>query len=166
MILKLITVKLNHKIQINLEEFITLGKFYFIKIGQNKEWILNNFPEPDDFGGGKSIDDATIWRYGNIEFHFIKDKLEMIFCDYIQDINGGDSLELDISLLHNLKNLTFDSISKKLTSLKVNYSVQHELSLNQVFLKVTESNIEMRFDGMDNEINHPNDFILFALFKK
>ncbi|MCJ8281604.1 MAG: hypothetical protein MJK14_17535 [Rivularia sp. ALOHA_DT_140] len=159
-------MKLNHKIKINLEEFITLGKFDFIKIGQTKEWILNNFPEPDDFGGGKSIDDATIWRYGNIEFHFIEDKLEMIFCDYIQDMIGGDSLELNVSFLHKLKNLTFDSISKKMMSLKVNYSVRHELSLDQVILKVAQSNIYMAFYRMNHEINDPNNFLLFAFWKK
>ena len=65
----------------------------------------------------------------------------MIFCDYIEEMNGGDSLELDVSFLHNLKNLTLNSISKELISLKVNYSVKHELSLNKLTLKVTESNI-------------------------
>ncbi|MGD1909931.1 MAG: hypothetical protein ACFB2X_03435 [Rivularia sp. (in: cyanobacteria)] len=37
-------MKFNHKIKINIQEFITSGKFDYIEIGQAKDWILNNFP--------------------------------------------------------------------------------------------------------------------------
>lgn len=159
-------MKFNHKIKINLEEFITLGKFDCIEIGQTKEWILNNFPDPDDIMAGKSIDKSPIWRYGNIEFHFREDKLSMIFCDYIEEMYGGDSLDLDIFFLHELNSLTFSSILNKLTFLKVNYSIKHELSINQVILTITESNIYMAFERMNHQVNDPNIFILFALCKK
>ncbi len=159
-------MRFNHKIKINLQEFITLGKFDCIEIGQTKEWILHNFPDPDDIMAGKSVDNSAIWRYGNIEFHFIEDKLGMIFCDYIRDMDGGDSLDLDASFFHNLNSLTFSSISNKLTSLQVNYSIEHKLLFNQVILKVSEKNFNMTFEKINHEINDPNNFLIFALWKK
>ena len=58
-------MKLETKINIDILDFIKNGKFDYIKLGQTKEWILNNFPDPDilDFK-------YNIWTYGNIEFHW------------------------------------------------------------------------------------------------
>ena len=39
-----------NKIKVSIKDFFLDGKFDFIEIGQSKEWILNNFPKPDDFG--------------------------------------------------------------------------------------------------------------------
>ncbi|EHH6118450.1 hypothetical protein J8O47_002069 [Listeria monocytogenes] len=40
-------MKLNKPVEIEMETFIQKGEFDCIKIGQTKEWILNNFPDPD-----------------------------------------------------------------------------------------------------------------------
>jgi len=45
-----------------LLELFKTGKFVFIKIGQSKNWILNNFPYPDDFEAGKTLETSEIWR--------------------------------------------------------------------------------------------------------
>ena len=66
---------INHKINISIQDFFIKGKFDYLKPGQSKSWILDNFPAPDDFGGAKVFEKATIWRYGNIELHFIEGKV-------------------------------------------------------------------------------------------
>ncbi|EHC1583774.1 hypothetical protein JT374_001857, partial [Listeria monocytogenes] len=60
-------MKLNKPVEIEMETFIQKGEFDCIKIGQTKEWILNNFPDPDSISNiGHNL---YIWLYGNIEFH-------------------------------------------------------------------------------------------------
>jgi hypothetical protein len=88
-------MKLTDKIHIDILSFIRTGKFDYLKIGQTKEWILNNFPDPDDIGIGDTIKNAQIWFYGNIELHFDKDELSLIFSENIVGLDGGPSIEFD-----------------------------------------------------------------------
>lgn len=57
-----------------------------------KQEVSADFPEPD----GVAIVDKKlkmeIWRYGNLELHFTNDKLESIYTDWIEDIDGRDKL--------------------------------------------------------------------------
>ena len=66
----MIKIKLKNPVNVDLFKFVTKGEFDYIENGQTKEWILNNFPDPDqigDMGHGLSI-----WLYGRIEFQFDK----------------------------------------------------------------------------------------------
>ncbi len=63
-------MQLQHRITIDLLEFIQSAKFDYIKLGQTKEWILNNFPDPDGLQDSAEVYDNPIWWYGNIELHF------------------------------------------------------------------------------------------------
>ncbi len=70
-------------IHISIYNFMMFGKFDSIEIGQTKEWILNNFPNPDDRIVQKRGQGFDIWRYGTIEFHFVGEELVLIFSDSI-----------------------------------------------------------------------------------
>jgi hypothetical protein len=74
---------LKHKITIDLLDFIKYGKFDYIKIGKSKEWIINNFPDPDFLSKSPEVYNHPIWQYGNIEFHFNNEELFLIYSDYI-----------------------------------------------------------------------------------
>ena len=87
-------MKLADKIPIDLLEFIKSGRFDYIKLGQTKEWLLNNFPDPDGFAESPKMNAHPIWQYGNIEFHFTQGQLTLIYSDYIDSLDGGKSLEL------------------------------------------------------------------------
>ena len=63
-------MKFNQTIEINFKSFFLEGNFDCIRIGENKEWILNNFPDPDNFNDMNYS--MSIWTYGSIEFHFNK----------------------------------------------------------------------------------------------
>ncbi len=92
------------KIEIDFIAFLKEGKFDFIKFGKTKEWIYHNFPNADDI---KSINDVVyknnIWLFGNIEFHFNKDQLFLIYSDNFHQFNGGHSLILKNWILHKPK---------------------------------------------------------------
>lgn len=87
-------MKLKEKIIIDFKEFLSTGKFDFLKHGKTKEWVINNFPDPDGFDDSPEIYDDDIWFYGNIELHFHKEELQLVFSDYINTLDGGPSLEL------------------------------------------------------------------------
>lgn len=42
-------MKLSHKISIIFLDFFKTGRFDCLKLGQTKEYIVHNFPDPDGF---------------------------------------------------------------------------------------------------------------------
>jgi len=83
-------VILERPVVVDLYDFIIKGAFDCIKIGQTKEWILNNFPDPDDVENGFHMTKkGSIWTYGNIEFHFSDNILFLIFCDNFSTFDEG-----------------------------------------------------------------------------
>ncbi len=114
-------MKLKGKINIDFEEFFTTGKFDFLKLGKTKEWILNNFPDPDGFDEYPEIYKDDIWRYGNIELHFNNEELFLIFSDYINDLDGGDSLNLKKWFLENPEKLKLSDVISELNSKHVDF---------------------------------------------
>ncbi|MEH0155456.1 hypothetical protein V6R21_15015 [Limibacter armeniacum] len=99
-------MKLKQKVVIDFKEFLTTAKFDYLKIGDTKEWVLNNFPDPDSFDEYPDMIKDDIWRYGNIELHFHNEALFLIYSDYIQELNGGDSLDLKKWFLEDIQKLT------------------------------------------------------------
>ena len=87
-------MKLRNKLIIDFKVFFSKGQFDYLKIGQTKEWIIHNFPDPDGFDEIPEIYEDNIWTYGNIELHFSGQELFLIFSDYLHDLDGGDSLML------------------------------------------------------------------------
>ncbi len=113
---------LDGTIKIDFKEFFSSGKFDVLKLGQSKEWILNNFPNPD--GLLKQFDEvykANIWTYGNIELHFSEDKLFLIFSDYIDALDGGKYLELDKWFLDDEESLKLPKVLWHLNSEHLDY---------------------------------------------
>jgi hypothetical protein len=81
-------MKLTDPINIDLLEFFKTGKFDYLKLGQNKKWILDNFADPDEVFQNNY--EAPIWLYGNVELHFRNDEtLFLIYSDYIDSLDGG-----------------------------------------------------------------------------
>ena len=162
----------NHKIKIHLLDFFKTGKFDYLQIGKAKEWILNNFPDPDEFGAGKTLQSATIWRYGNIELHFANDKLNQIYTDYISDMDAGEGIELDKWILANPNNLNVDNVIKELLVEKIDFIVKQVVEpLQQVSVGLVDSKVHIIFqsdeeyiDSDDNSYNlNPNNFTMQAI---
>jgi hypothetical protein len=118
-------MKLKAPIQINLLEFFKTGKFDYLKLGQTKEWILNNFANPDGMDHNQL--DWPIWRYGNIELHFHDNNtLYLIYSDYIDTLDGGPSLQLDKWILNEPEILTLDYVIRHLNKERINFKLEHK----------------------------------------
>lgn len=116
-------MKLNEKIRIDFLDFIKTGKFDYIKLGQTKEWILNNFPDPDYFSEDFLLSKYTIWTYGNLEFHFDQaNELFLIYSDYLHELEGGESLQLNKWILEDYSKLTLVQVLAQLNKEEIDYT--------------------------------------------
>lgn len=111
-------MKLARKIPIDMREVLRTGRFDCLRIGQTKELILQNFPEPDGCGGS----DEQIWQYGNIELHFDGPRLFLIFSDYLDEIHGGESLAVDPWLLHRPEKTTLLDVMRTLNDERIDFT--------------------------------------------
>ncbi|SFT39745.1 hypothetical protein SAMN05216474_0332 [Lishizhenia tianjinensis] len=123
-------MKFNHKITIDFEDFFRTGKFDYLQLGKTKEWVLNNFPDPDGMEDDKETIDRDIWFYGNLELHFEEDKLFLIYSDYITELSGGEQLELKKSFLENIDELKLIDILSQLNKLHIDF-IKKRLKLSQ-----------------------------------
>ncbi len=142
-------MKLNKKVIIDFEAFFIKGKFDVLKLGQTKEWILNNFPNPDGFDECSQIVNENLWTYGNIELYFHEDKLYQIFSDYLHyeihhGVKGGESLTLKKWFLEEKNNITFLKVLLILNDYKINYQKQQDKISGNIELKL-ESGVILGF---------------------
>ncbi|SJZ32030.1 hypothetical protein [Sediminibacterium ginsengisoli] len=140
-------------IDIDLLTFIKTGKFDYIKIGQTKEWIINNFPDPDDTYADNY--NSPIWFYGDIEFHFNdEEKLSLIYSDRIYTLSGGQSLRLYKWIFDKPKELTIQNVTKSLAKERIGYKLKYETLSNgftSAAIEILESKVKMRFSLLESE---------------
>lgn len=155
------------EIKIDCLEFFKLGKFDFIKLGQTKEWILNNFPEPDSRFTGKMLKNgADIWTYGDIEFHFAGQELFLIFSDRLETLKGGEKLKLDKWILSDTSKLNLLYVLAELNKNGIDYKKK---SANSGVLLRLNSGVELTFGNVNEEDNiSANEFQMtsFGLVKE
>ncbi len=162
-------MKLSHKISIDLLDFFRTGRFDCIEPGQSKQWILSNFPDPDDMSEQEALrHDYSIWRYGNIEFHFDRDILFLIFSDYLKTLEGGSSLCLDPWIIKNATSLNLLDVITALNREKIDYSKRSKQNLETVSLVLDSSGVEMHFERIEGLGPDQNQFELsaFALMRR
>lgn len=152
-------MKLNHKIDIDLKAFILNGKFDYVEIGQTQEWLAQNFADPDDQADmGNQID---IWRFGSIEFHFFENKLFLIWCDDLTNLSTAKGLKIKTWIFKDRKELNFVKVLKILNKFEKNYSVKFNSKLNNIQLKLIDSQIVLHFEPK-KESHIANKFKLIA----
>jgi len=152
-------MKLNHKVKINLLEFVKTGKFDYATLGKTKDWMDKNFPEPDfKHRFNKS---TTCWKYGDFEIYFTNDKTSMISTDRMETLLTGNHIELDKSIFENQKECTLSNIQNKFNEIEINYEVKHIQKLDQVIITVAESNVELGFGFYEEKLKKENYELLF-----
>ncbi|KXX70404.1 hypothetical protein [Flammeovirga sp. SJP92] len=143
-------MKFEQKIVIDLEEFFCKGQFDFLKLGQTKEWILNNFPNPDGLESNHSIFQDDVWRYGNIELHFHQEKLFLIFSDYINELDGGSSLELKKWFLNEKGHHTLSKVLDQMNQKHIDFHKKTNHQLKTVSLTLS-SGVKLGFGLHEND---------------
>ncbi|BDD12088.1 hypothetical protein FUAX_45200 (plasmid) [Fulvitalea axinellae] len=98
-----------------------------------------------------------IWTYGNIELHFNNDELFLIFSDYINELDGGNSLELKKWFLENTEKLKLSDIISQLNSKHVDYQKVTNIGLS-VNLEL-ESGVSLGFLLEENLDEEYEDFL-------
>ncbi|QHT67816.1 hypothetical protein GXP67_14805 [Rhodocytophaga rosea] len=157
-------MKFNHRIPISLYEFIRTGKFDYVKIGMRKEQLLQQFPDPEDWGMGTNQNTAKIWRYGNFELHFQDQTLTMIFNDYFPEIDGGEFLDIDGWILTEKQSLL--SVQAALNQSCIAYQTSPG-QFDLVIIKILQSGVELFFYLEErNSSVDPNLYVLGAMSKK
>ncbi|WP_066802052.1 hypothetical protein [Moraxella oblonga] len=158
-------MKFNHKITLDMFEFLVKGKFDCIELGQTQEWILNNFPDPNYYDG-KSILGSEIWQYGKIEFHFYDNKLEQIFSDHFQSnylgkkFNAGDEFIVKPWIFKNPKKLTLDYVMRKFVKLNIDFEKRTTSYSIELILK---SGVKLIFQNPNDSKNkNPNRYLMMA----
>jgi len=157
-------MRLAAPLPIDLLAFFRSGRFDCLRIGQDRETILHDFPDPDDWSARSPMERASIWRYGNVELHFADDRLCMIFCDYVDTLDGGPSLAIDPWLLAR-PGLTLLDVVSALNREHIDFTkTTHALGARaQAYVKLElASGVELQFDHRDEppEGRGPNEMRL------
>lgn len=155
-------MKFNNKIKINLFNFFSTGKFDCIEINTSKEYILNNFPEPNLIG--EINESISIWRYGVIEVSFFDNEVILIMCDDIENLNAGESIELESWLLPKTE-LTLLDYQRELNDLNIDYQIINKPDNCIIDLKIIQSNVILSFYNFENENLKPSEYTICAFIK-
>ena len=153
---------LTEPIDIDLLTFIRTGKFDYIKLGQTKEWILNNFPDPDEMY--KDNYNSPIWFYGNIEFHFHDDDtLFLIYSDYIDTLHGGQSLRLQKWIFDEPEKLTIENVTRHLTKERIAFKLEYGTLSNgytSAAIEIIASKVKLSFALPENDEEDYEQYLL------
>ena len=87
--------------KVSLLEFARTGAWGPLRAGNDRGKVCEVLGEPPLWGPSEeTIETATIWKYGDFEFHFLDDYLTTIFTDWFEVPNAGDAIEVDPWILH------------------------------------------------------------------
>jgi hypothetical protein len=138
-------------IEVHLTEFITNGTFGFLKTGMTKEEIEAQFFPPEGWLEGKAKEISSVWRYGNFELHFDNQKLVRIFNDYIDELDGGESIRLlDPWILSKGYKPTLETTMKNLNSINLDFARLWNVP-DIVTLSLRNSKVHLSFHKPDSE---------------
>jgi len=143
-------MKLKTPIEIDFLEFFKTGKFDYLKLGQTKEWIINNFPDPDCYDAEFLTEEVNIWTYGGIELFFENKKLYLIYSDhwYEGKLESCSQLKLNKWIFEDINKLKLLYVLKKLHEQSIDYKTKTD-NLG-VLIRLT-SGIELTFENSDDE---------------
>ena len=127
-------------ISVSLRDLILKETFECVRLGVTKEWLSKNFPEPDGYLADESAETSNIWRYGNLEFHFYKDILYMIFTDYVEYVDGGPKLDLDPWILKSGESSFLMDWVQLLTQENRDFQVAQKSEINQTHIILRDEN--------------------------
>lgn len=86
------------KVNVSMQDFLRTGEFGPVRLGLSRRQLRGLLGEPEDWGVfPRAKHNATIWKYGDIEFHFHfrEDALVGVFADGVEELRGGGAIDLD-----------------------------------------------------------------------
>ena len=151
-------MEINQKVKIDLMQFLKAGKFDCIDLGQEKSWILEHFPRPDEDYASLNSDEFEIVSYGSVELHFQNKILYLIFSDHINHKKSkkafytGKKLEFTNQSFFGKtgKSLKLPYVMMALIKEKINYQIvwsKHGFDAVEV---ITEGGVSLLFEPKDD----------------
>ena len=153
------------KIGIDLLNVFRTGMFNNLKVGQTKDWLITNFPEPDNIINGDNLWESNYWRYGNIDFFFEENKLKEICSRSIDPLIGGKSIEFDKWIFKQPDNLSLEYVLDILISEQIDFTLMHSENeiISQVSIGLIKSSVYLIFQyeepEEDNSDLHSNSLV-------
>jgi len=151
-------MKLKAPITIDFLEFFKTGEFDCLKIGQTKEWVINNFLAPDCYDASFLTEEVNIWTYRDIELFFENKELYLIYSDHWYDgkLTGGKWLMLNKWIFNDIQQLSLSFVLKALNTHNIDYKKKTDIL--GVLLRLN-SGVELTFENVsDVEGLDTNDF--------
>ncbi len=107
-------------VKVSLQEFLQDGSFGAIKLDASRKAVEQAIDLPPDWdAGAQHPHTASIWKYGDLEFHFENDMLTMIFMDDFDVPHGGRQINVAPWIIN--KQLTSSQAEQRLTTARVSY---------------------------------------------
>ena len=127
----------------------------------SREEVINTFPLPEYFEDEEVRKSDKIWVYGNIELYFEDDRLEMIFTDYVGEIDGGPQLDIDKWIFEDGCIPNIDEVVNLFLDERIEFSTKFNFK-DQVTIEVSNSLVSLDFSN-DNEMK---EYRCQAIYKK
>ena len=142
---------------IRLQQFVRTGNFGPIKLGISRVQIEEFLGAPDAWTAQDGKANASVWKYGDVEFYFQNHSLWMIFMDDFKVPKGGAKIELDAWIISG--QLSCSKAEKHLELAAISYRKEaFPHSENGVHL-IANSGVRLAFCG-----ENPANPLLYALF--
>lgn len=126
------------KIIINLKHLLLTGMFLHLKIGSTRDELLKSLGEPNQSGC-----DNAILKYGEIEFNFTNDKLFLIYCDYLDELEKQTFFNLDLWFIKN--KISYEQTIKCLIKENIEYTVKYNND-SSLIINLTKSSLHFNMD--------------------
>jgi len=156
--------------KISLLDFIKTRKFGNIQIGQSIDYIIENFPPPDDIWDADN--DTYIWSYGVFEFHFVSGELTLLWCDNLSYLGDPDKKQykLDKWLLKEPNKMTFSYFCSLLDKEDIKYTLKGSFFTSKdqglpdnIILSVVHADTEVYFEDTEEDAETLSDYCLVAI---
>lgn len=147
-------MKNKRKKEVSLLDFVKNGALDNVQIGQTKQWIFNNFCDPDEVYYTSEEAIYSIAAYGSLELHFERENDEellfLIFSDGFNAVRSTNKKRLSTEFCDG-KNLIFKKwIFDSARKLNLKYVIEVLLKNNIDFKTNTRpelSTIELRINN-------------------
>lgn len=139
--------------RVDLLDFLRSGRFGSVQLGMSRAQLflfagLPTQPSPE----------ATFWNYGNIEFHFVDDRLYLIHTEPFHGIlDGGPTIDLNLWKLQ--PGITLHAVEEKLTNVGIEY---HKSAAYGIHFLLVGTGITLGFNNESGADSLPGDLVAIS----
>jgi len=115
------TLRIYTMIQTSIVELIRNGELGPLRHGLTHDRVRELLGSPPMWGPQRTEQRASIWRYGDIEFHFNNWVVSLIFSDHEDFTDGGPTLRIEPWIVR--RGLSQDEFERNLKDMEVEFAV-------------------------------------------